>query len=160
MLLAGLTCGLATASCVELQLLLGGARNPPPAGNSTGNDNDGEPGNDNDSPVPAVRLSVSNPSPIVGEEVVLTCSLTSGDAAGASFSFEPFHPRLIVDAARGTARFIVSESDAGTEFSFRCRAVVDGLSSDLSNEVSFIPVGEAPAAEPSVPRSTAPTSGS
>ena len=109
--------GLAVPGCVEFTL--------PPS--------DGDPA---DPPVPVATLSVSNPTPQVNEEVVLTCS-AAGGGDGVTFAFQPTTSRLQVDERRGTASFIVQETDVGIALSVTCTATNEHGTSGLSN-VQFI----------------------
>ncbi len=91
------------------------------------------------SPTPiTAQLNVSNPSPGLGEEVVLTCAVSPTPDGTLTYSFEPMD-RLSVDARRGTARFIVDATDIGPSFSFRCSAT-DGEALTVRSPVrSVIP---------------------
>ena len=128
--------------CVELLILLGGEfpasenGTMPPPGN-------GEPPPDGSSDGrPVVRLTASNLSPTAQEEVVLTCEAFAGDSTNLVFDFSSSTQRLIVDQTLGTARFIVSDSDIGTEFSLTCTAMSSEGTSAPSNQVVVIPVGD------------------
>ncbi len=124
--------------CVEICAALDCSFFDPDGDGSTGGDNGNSPGGGN-GPSISATLSLSNPAPAIGEEVHLRCQLTSGEAQGARFNFQPVSTRLAVDVAAGTARFLVQETDAGLEFAFTCSATSnDGETSARSNRVSFI----------------------
>ncbi len=89
--------------------------------------------------VPVVRLTLSNPSPQVGEEVILRCEVVTGGSLGTTFAFQPDEGRLFVDRATGSASFIVEGSDIGVAFSFTCSATDDTGTSEPSNEQVIIP---------------------
>ena len=90
-----------TTGCIELLTALQGA----PAGGDSADPGrpDGDPGQPDDGtddangPVPAVALSVSNPTPQVNEDVRFTCSVTSGANGAVEFDFSANIDRLIVD---------------------------------------------------------------
>jgi len=86
-----------------------------------------------------IRLFVSNPTPGVGEQVVLSCTVIAGDATGASFSFEPAGALLSVDARQGTASWIVDQTDVDVATSFACGAVAADGSTARSPAVLVIP---------------------
>lgn len=91
------------------------------------------------SPTPlTVELVVSNPTPGLGEEVVLTCVLTPRGDAELMYSFQP-SDRLMIDSRRGTARFIVEVTDLGVSLSFRCTAFDGGAVDVRSSSVTVIP---------------------
>lgn len=124
--------------CIELQAALQGVL-PGPAGPGTPSTNgDDEPDDQPGGSVPTVRLQVSNPSPQVNEEVILTCSVVSADAAGVTYAFQPADGRLFVNRARGTATFIVEESDVEVAFTFTCTATNEAGTSQPSNQLLII----------------------
>ena len=133
MLLMGLMM-VGSTGCVDLASLLEGLG---------GSVNGGENGEDDSSL--RVRLSVSNPTPSLNEEVVLVCSIVddpSGQGADLKLTFEfAFAARaLSVDRQSGVARFIVTESDLNVALSFICRAVTDdGVFGPTSSTVVVIP---------------------
>ncbi len=134
------TLGCAGGGCVEIAFILrggsgssadgGGATDPFGNSGSVGGNTDG---------VPVARLTASNTSPSVQEEVVLTCTRIAGDATGITFAFAPDNGRLAVNERQGTASFIVSESDVNQEFVFTCTATNDAGAGGPSNSVVIIP---------------------
>jgi hypothetical protein len=117
-----------------------------PAGNGGGNDNsNGTPPPDNGGmgSVPRVSLSVSNPTPSLGEEVLLRCVVLEGGENGepVTIDFQPQTLRLAVDQAAGTASFVISEPDLGTELSATCTAANRHGVSPPSNSVRIFPTG-------------------
>jgi len=86
----------------------------------------------------AVVLTVSNPSPNVGEEVILQCRVVEGDPTGATFSFQPTNLSLITDERRGTARLVIDASFAGSELGFTCTASNGSDTSSPSNRQTII----------------------
>lgn len=133
------------SGCIELQRWLTGVvgDNGGNGGGASDNDNMPTPDPGNGETL-AVDLRASNTSPVVGEEVVFTCSLRAGDGAGIEFDFQPRIPRLVVDESRGRATFIVSPSDVGVELGLRCSATNAGAESATSAEVVVIPVSASP----------------
>ncbi len=125
------------AGCIELQLALQGVV-PGFDGRPPTTDRDGEPDDRPEGNIPVVRLDVSNPSPQVNEEVVLTCSLVGDDAAGVRFDFQPADGRLFVNRTRGTASFIVEETDIGVAFALTCTATNETGTSGPSNQQVII----------------------
>ena len=127
------------AGCIELQdaLLSGGGRSSDGGLWPSGPDDSGN-GN-GPSGVPVVALGVSNPNPLVGEEVLLTCSLVAGDPTGVTFAFHPVHPRLLVNPQAGTAELIIEQPDVGSELAFTCTASNETGTSEPSNEELIIP---------------------
>jgi hypothetical protein len=127
------------AGCIELQLI-GQDTQPGADGTSTPTD-----GSDTDSDVdagqnvPEVTLRVSNPTPQVNEQVVLTCAVVNDAASPITFDFQPARGRLLVDRARGTASFIVAEADIGAALSFTCTAANDSGISQASDVQRIIP---------------------
>lgn len=128
--------------CVELGILLQGAFPDGSTGESGSGGSNGDnfppDSNGTDGP-PDVRLTVSNPNPLVGEEVVFTCELVDGDSQGATFAFQPVADRLLVDARAGTASYIVDQSDIGVEMAVTCTATSASGTSDSSNQQVVIP---------------------
>lgn len=132
----GAIIALLTSGCGEFRPVLPDGSDTMPGTGDAMTTNDGE-----DSNPPAVRLTVSNPSPLVNEEVLLSCVVTSGNSASVSFSFQSNAGRLSVNSTTGRAGFIVSESDFGTEFIFTCIATSAAGTSRPSNRLVVIPVG-------------------
>ncbi len=126
------------AGCIELQLALQGVVPGSIDGRPPTTDRDAEPDDRPEGNIPVVRLDVSNPSPQVNEEVVLTCSVVGGDAAGVRFDFQPADDRLFVNRTRGTASFIVEETDISVSFAFTCTATNETGTSGLSNQQVII----------------------
>jgi hypothetical protein len=106
------------AGCVELGII------PPPdngGGDPPGNNN----GNDNtdDENMPRVRLTASNLTPQVDEEVTLRCVLTNEAPEPIVYEFQAAGGpigRVQVDELRGTATFIVQQPDIGVAVSVTC----------------------------------------
>jgi hypothetical protein len=111
-----------TGGCVEISYWLTGNLPGNPDGGSGGNGNGNIMDNGNTAARFAVRLTASNITPVVSEEVVLNCAVEAGSSAGATFSYEPMSTRLIVDTMTGRATLIVSEPDVGVAFMVRCFA--------------------------------------
>ncbi len=125
--------GVFLGGCVAIQDFLvqatTGARDDVP----TTNGGNGEPGDGvPDEGVPLVSLSVSNPSPQVNEDVILTCTAEGGNS-GLTFGFQPAIGRLFVNDRTGVATFTVAESDVGQAFSFTCTGTNDQGTSEPSN---------------------------
>jgi len=120
---------------------------PPGNGGDPSNGFPADGDNDNDSPdprdLPVVRLTVSNPSPQVGETVRLQCRILSGDATNAVYAFTPAE-RITVDTRTGDADFIVDAADVGTEFEFTCRTTSASGEGPGSNRATFIPFSSEP----------------
>ena len=87
---------------------------------------------------PAVSLRVSNPTPQLNEEVILTCVLVDGSGANVTFDFQSAGGRLLVDHNAGTARFIVQESDVGAALTFTCTASDESGTGNRSNSLTII----------------------
>lgn len=147
-------CAVALASCVELQYWATGQLIGAPQGGSSNNDNQSGGGNDNTGNANdnsgsdnlndnanmefAVELMVSNETPEVGEEVVLTCVVTSGSPEGVMFAFQPESERLVVDAEAGRATFVVDESDVDIAFEVQCAAENTAGQSAASETVTIV----------------------
>lgn len=131
--------GLSSAGCIDLPLVVHGAVEDGTGGGLPGDRNGEEPDRQGDATVPVVRLDVSNPSPQLNEEVILTCSVAAGDAGGVSFGFQPPDGRLFVNRRSGTAVFIVEEADIGSAFMFTCTGTNKNGTSEPSNEQLIIP---------------------
>ena len=130
---------LMAAGCIELQQALRPTEPYPPGDGSPPVEPEPPVNGQTPPEVPAVTLAVSNPAPIVGEEVLLTCRLVEGDSDGATFHFQPPDSRLLVNQEAGTARLIVDQSDIGTEFTFTCTATNEEGTSEPSSAQTFIP---------------------
>ncbi len=124
--------------CAELQVILQAILDASTANGSSENGGDDADG----SAIPAVTLTVSNPTPQLNEEVILLCSVV-GDADGPlAFDFQPDDPRLVVNQSAGTGSFVVQETDiGGAGFAFTCTATTNAGTSTPSNEVVIIPTG-------------------
>ena len=85
-----------------------------------------------------MRLEVSNPTPQVNEEVILTCLVVNGDSGGVTYAFQPANGRLFVDNAAGRATFIVEAADVGVAFTFTCTATNEAGTSQPSNQLLII----------------------
>lgn len=129
MMAACLTAAVSIAGC---GLLTGG-------GTSGGNGDGAQPGGDGADGVPVVRLSISNPNPGLGEEVVLACSVQSGGSDNTVFAFQPADGRLIVNTRTGRAIFIVEATDLAVVIGFTCTATNENGTSQRSNRQEMIP---------------------
>lgn len=89
--------------------------------------------------VPVVILSVSNPTPQLNEEVLLICSIVSGDTAGVTFEFQPTGSLSFVDRRAGTAILIVEQTDIGVALTFTCTATGDAGTSAPSRAQVITP---------------------
>jgi hypothetical protein len=127
-----------TGGCVELGFIVQDGTTGGSTDSSGGGGTDGEDSSGTSGDVPVVRLSVSNPNPVVNEEVVFTCRVIDGDGAGATFAFQPEDARLIVNSRLGTASYIVDQSDIGTELRVTCTATSAAGTSEPSNRQSII----------------------
>lgn len=129
--------------CIEIQQFIaappltddGGSQSGPGSGEPGGSE---EPTDPKTGEVPVVRLAVSNPSPQLNEEVLLSCVVENETTGSIQFEFQP-DDRLFVDQARGTASLIIEASDLGSALTFTCRAISSAGSSQPSNEVLLIP---------------------
>lgn len=143
--------GWSGGGCVEIPILLGLGEQRPGNG-STPSNGDDLPSNGGGSTVgPRATLSASTLAPAVGEEVILTCR-TAGDPTGTvTFGFQTTTAALNVNALAGTARLVVSESDANVEIPVTCRATDDSGTGPVSNRVVILPFSSLPPEEPSQP---------
>lgn len=144
----------ALVGCVELQYWATGQLIGAPPANGSNNDNQSGGGNDNSNNandnsgsdnlndnanmVFEVELMVSNETPEVGEEVILTCVVTSGSPEGVMFTFQPEGERLVVDAEAGRATFVVDESDVDIAFEVQCAAENTAGQSAVSETVTIV----------------------
>jgi hypothetical protein len=120
--------------------------NNPDGGGNGGDDPDGDTPDDADT-VPQVRLTVSNVSPQPGEELQLTCDVTSGSSAGVTFEFAPEPAGMVVDDQAGTAYLLIEDIDVGIAYSFTCtgtNSAGTGPASDAVLVVASAPVGPVP----------------
>ena len=116
-------CSFIVAGCVNLP------------GNGGGQDPNGEPHED----APVVQLAVSNSSPQLSEEVVLTCSVIDGSTENAIFDFQTDSDRLVIDPVTGMATFIVEQSDIDVGLPVTCTASNAFGASSPSNEQLILP---------------------
>ncbi len=125
--------------CIELQVALEGAiRDMNRDGHLDRDNGDGSadgPGTD----VPVATLTVSNPTPQVNEEVLLTCLVTNDVSGPLTYEFQPGDGRLFSDPRLGTASFFVEQADVGTAFVFTCTAANENGTSEPSNEQLITP---------------------
>ena len=77
---------------------------------------------------------------MVNEEVLLRYTLTTGTPAGLSYALEPTGFLVGVNPVSGTAAFIPSAPDVGTEFRFTCTATSNAGTSEPSNAQVVIPL--------------------
>lgn len=141
LLLPLLTVVLLSSGCLEFGALVGQALTDG-TGGSFGSDGllDGQDGDSGGSGgIPVVGLSVSNPTPQLNEQVVLTCTLVSGSAAAVTYAFQGGQGRLIGNAGSGTASLIVDASDAGRQFTITCTATTTAGTSEPSSPQTIIP---------------------
>lgn len=135
-----LSLGMSTA-CIELAQIISGVivdqnGGPPPSGGGSNSN-----GDSNSALVPEVVLSVSNLSPLVNEEVVLTCRSADVAQPATSFAFQPASVLFGVNSIAGTASFIPSEVDVGTTFRFTCTGTNEHGIGPISTAALVIPVG-------------------
>jgi len=127
--------------CVEFAGLLADL---PASGSTGGNTNTNDappPANDNtNGTVPTVTLSLSESVPQVSWEVTLQCSVIGGDSTGVLFSFEPDDRLIDVNAANGTAVFIVDEGDVGAQLTFTCSGTNSAGTGPASTPRSMFPL--------------------
>jgi hypothetical protein len=104
--------------CIELGII------PPPDDGGNGSpDNNNANDNGDGEDVPRVRLSASNLTPQIDEEVTLRCIQTNDAPEATMYDFQaPGGPtgRLQVDEERGFATFIVQEPDIGAAVTVTC----------------------------------------
>jgi hypothetical protein len=129
------------AGCVEFAALLGvahpgGVTDGPAGGESNGDSQPPDSGGSDT--IPVVRLAVSNPNPLTGEEVLFTCTLVDGDAENVTFAFQSTADRLVVDPQAGTASYIVEQSDVAVELPVTCTATNAAGTSEPSNRQVII----------------------
>jgi hypothetical protein len=130
-----LVIGALATGCIELRAALQGALDGTGRDGAPINDSGDEPPDDDAvGDVPAVMLIVSNPTPVINEEVLLSCLVTNDVSGPVSFDFQPASGRLFIDPQRGTASFFVEQSDLGATFVFTCTATNENGTSPLSNE--------------------------
>ena len=127
--------------CVEIQTLLSGVGADD--GGSLPSDGGGSPPGDGGSAIglPEVTLTVSNPNPSTNEEVLLICRASDPTQVVSSFAFQPTIDLIEVNRFRGTATFIPSAADAGTEFNFTCSGTNESGTGGPSPPQLVIPVG-------------------
>lgn len=85
-----------------------------------------------------VSLTVSNPTPTVGEQVVFQCVLVEGPSDDVSYAYQGGGGRLTVDSRTGRASWIVNESDVGASLRLTCTAANQQETSEPSNAVTVI----------------------
>ena len=127
--------------CVEILAALNGSLPQNGGGTSPLDGDGGTPVDGPDGDLPVVTLTVSNPNPMINEEVLLRCSPAGGTGTGLTYAFQPAGLLVGINPGAGTAAFIPSEADAGTEFSFTCTAANEAGTSDPSNRQVIIPTG-------------------
>ncbi len=151
-ILAILWAGSALGGCVEIPILLGLGTQQPGNGSTSSDGNGTAPDDDGHSVGPLAILSASTLAPAVGEEVMLTCRATRDPIGTLTFSFQTTAAAMNVNAQSGTARFVVSESDANTEIPVTCRATDDSGSGPISNRVVILPFSAGPLEDPAESR--------
>ena len=141
LLIAMLFMAVFASGCVEIQALLSGAGAD--GGGSLPSDGAGMTPGDGGSAnaLPEVTLTVSNPNPTTNEEVLLICRASDPTQAVSSFAFQPTIDLIGVNSFRGTATFIPSAADAGTEFNFTCTGTNESGTGGPSAPQLVIPVG-------------------
>lgn len=137
--IAALLVTLVASGCIELAGALQVAIPGSDGGGATSTEGVGSTGGDGNSSSLIVMLSVSNSSPLVGEEVELTCSLVAGSTTDLTFDFQPADPRLVLNNRTGVATLIIEQPDVGSEFAFTCTATNLAGPSPPSAEVVIIP---------------------
>ena len=140
LLIAMMFMAVFASGCVEIQALLSGAG---AADGSRPSDGGGiTPGGDGSAiALPEVTLTVSNPNPATNEEVLLTCRASDPAQTVSSFAFQPAIDLIGVNPFHGTATFIPSAADAGTEFQFTCTGTNESGTGGPSRPQLVIPVG-------------------
>ncbi|HNQ23063.1 MAG TPA: hypothetical protein PKK06_08215 [Phycisphaerae bacterium] len=147
MLGVGAACCLTlTPGCFDGGFLPGGGGGGAGGGGSTPDGNgagDGDSSGESPDEPATVRvvLTVTNPHPLPGDQITLRCTVTDGTSAGVTFDFAPRTGRLVIDRTRGTASFIVDQSDVGVTFSFTCSGTNEAGTGPTSAPVLVIPVG-------------------
>lgn len=142
LLIAMLFMAVLVSGCVEIQALLSGVATAGDGGSLSSNGGGITPGGDGSAiALPEVTLTVSNPNPTTNEEVLLTCRASNPAQAVSSFAFQPAAELIGVNAFRGTATFIPSAADAGTEFNFTCTGTNESGTGGPSAPQLVIPVG-------------------
>ena len=134
---ASLACLL--GGCVEILAALNGSLPQNGGGTSPLDGDGGTPGDGLDGDRPVVTLTISNPNPMINEEVLLRCSPAGGTGAGLTYAFQPAGLLVGVNPGAGTAAFIPSEADGGTEFRFTCTGTNEAGTGDPSNVQVIIP---------------------
>lgn len=140
-----------STGCVELGIIPppdNGGIDPPGNGNTNGNDNGDDDG------IPRVRLSASNLTPQVDEEVTLRCILTNDATEPILYQFQagggPIG-RVQVDEQRGTARFIVQQPDIGVAVSVTCTGTNEFGEGPPSTAQVIVATASEPPPEPVTP---------
>lgn len=125
--------------CIEIQQFIAASSPTDNGGSQSGSvPADQEPTDPQTGEVPVVRLTASNPSPQLNDEVLLSCVVENETTGFIQFEFQP-DDRLFVDQARGTAGLIIEASDLGSALTFTCRATSSAGQSQPSNQVLLIP---------------------
>ena len=141
-LIAMLFMAVFTSGCVEIQAFLSGVATAGDGGSLPSDGGGITPGGGGSAiALPEVTLTVSNPNPTTNEEVLLTCRASNPAHAVSSFAFQPTFDLIGVNAFRGTATFIPSAADAGTEFQFTCTGTNESGTGGPSAPQLVIPVG-------------------
>ena len=126
--------------CLGFQALVSVARSPDGSLPSDGGGS--TPGGDGSAiALPEVTLTVSNPNPNTNEEVLLTCRASDPAQTVSSFAFQPAIDLIGVNPFQGTATFLPSAADAGTEFQFTCTGTNESGTGGPSPPQLVIPVG-------------------
>jgi hypothetical protein len=128
------------AGCIEIQQLLQGVASGDSSQNGPPGDAMDSPGDGSGDESPVVRLTASNTTPQLNEQLTLRCSVIRGGVEDdAAFDFQPAGGGLQVDREAGTATLIVAESDLGVARSFTCMGTTSAGVSEPSNTVLVIP---------------------
>ena len=119
------------SGCIEIQAILSGIADTRDGGTSPSDGGGMTPGDGTDDSgsadvLPEVTLTVSNSNPSINEEVSLICRSDDPAQAVSSFAFLPVIDLISINSFQGTAIFIPSAGDAGTEFNFTCTGTNEG----------------------------------
>ena len=141
LLIATLFLAAFASGCVEIQALLSGVVMAGDGVSLLPNGGGTDQGGGSLNALPEVTLTVSNPNPAANEEVFLICRTVDPAQVVSSFAFQPAAELIGVNAFQGTATFLPSAADAGTEFQFTCRGTNDFGTGGPSPSQLVIPVG-------------------
>lgn len=146
LLIAMLCMAVFVSGCVEIQAILSGIADTSDGGNSPSDGGgitpgDGTDGNGSADALPVVTLTVSNSSPTINEEVLLTCRSDDPAQPVSIFAFQPAIDLIGINSLQGTAAFIPSAADVSTAFQFTCTGTNSFGTGEPSAPQLIIPVG-------------------